>query len=104
MANPNPSPATRFRDGHKGGPGRPRSKPLTDRLREVLDDPGQVDRIVRRWVELAEAGDASALRQLLDRVEGKLTDRVELDGDVTIRVEYADGPPAAASQELGETG
>lgn len=101
MANPNPSPETRFRPGGPPGPGRPRSKPLTDRLRERLEEIAQggdgralADELVDRWIEMIRAGDGSALRELLTRVEGKVSDRVEHEGAVTIRVEYAeaDGP------------
>src|SRR5262249_25291819 len=39
MANPNPSPATRFRPGQSGNPGgRPRKHRLTDRIRAMLED------------------------------------------------------------------
>jgi hypothetical protein len=92
MANADPSPDTRFRPGRSGNPsGRPRSRPLTDRLREILDDPAEVDKVVRAWLDAAGTGDSGAVRTLLERLEGKLSDRVEHEGEVTIRVEYADG-------------
>lgn len=111
MANPNPSPATRFRPGGPPGPGRPRSKPLTDRLRERLeqiatggdgDGRALADELVDRWVELIRSGDGAALRELLNRVEGKVTDRVEHEGEVTIRVEFADADEPDALDHAAE--
>lgn len=79
MANPNPSPGTRFGPGNPGGPGRPRSKPLTDRLRERLEAPTAdgrtlADDLVDRWVQLMQGDDKQALqalREALLRVEGR---------------------------------
>lgn len=98
MANFNPSPETRFRPGCAAGPGRPRTRPITDRLRARLEgtaDEGSspaIDRIIDQWLGMIFEGNSGALRELLNRLEGKVSDRVEHDGEVTIRVEYADGP------------
>lgn len=97
MANPNPSPGTRFKDGCPPGPGRPRTKPLTDRIRARLEEPGAdgralADELVDCWADAIRAGDTAALRTLLERIEGKVADQVEHAGSVTIRVEYDDGP------------
>jgi hypothetical protein len=72
MANPDPSPSTRFAPGVSGNPaGRPKTKPLTDRLREILADPAEVDRVVRSWIDGAAEGDVGALRTLLDWPAGR---------------------------------
>lgn len=79
MANPNPSPATRFQPGNTGGPGRPRTRPLTDRLRERLEEvqpDGRTlaDRLVDRWIELIDGDPKSAvvaIKEALVRLEGK---------------------------------
>lgn len=98
MANFNPSPETRFRPGCAAGPGRPRTRPITDRLWARLEQAiaeGEMtyaDVIVNQWLGMIAEGDSGALREMLNRLEGKVSDRVEHDGEVTIRVEYADGP------------
>jgi hypothetical protein len=71
MANPNPSPETRFGPGCPPGPGRPRSKPITDRLRERLADPALIDELIDRWIAMVRDGDVRALKELLLRLEGR---------------------------------
>lgn len=79
MANPNPSPGTRFGEGNPGGPGRPRSRPLTDRLRERLGDAQPdgrtlADALVDAWIELIRGGGkeaVGAIKEALLRLEGR---------------------------------
>ena len=106
MSNPNPSPETRFKPGGPPGPGRPRSRPLTDRIRERLEAavPGnrtEADLVVDRWLDMIRDHDASALRELLNRIEGKVTQGLEHTGDVTIRVEYGDDDDPAPETPPG---
>lgn len=107
MANPNPSPATRFKSGGPPGPGRPKSKPLTDRIRQRLEEAGGdgrvvADELVDHWLAMIREGDAGALRELIVRLEGKVSDRVEHEGAVTIRVEYADADGPDAHDQAAE--
>jgi hypothetical protein len=90
----NPSPATRFRPGWRGGPGAlkgVKKKPLTRRLIKALEDTfvsrvdkhGKVHRIelpdgmtvadliVLRTIRMALRGDTSARRDIKECVEGK---------------------------------
>lgn len=97
---PFPNPDSQFKPGGPGGPGRPRSKPITDRLREKLEELGDdnrtiADALVDQWLEMVADGDSAALRELLARIEGKVTDHVQHEGGLTIRVEYADADEAA---------
>lgn len=97
-----PNPDTQFKPGCAGGPGRPPTKRITDRLRERLEDPAEIEAVVDAWLDAAKSGDLIALRELLNRTEGKVKDQVEHDGLVTVRVEYADAddlnpPPAPSS-------
>lgn len=96
-----------WKPGQTGNPGgRPRTKPITDRVRDALEEIGEDGRplaaaVVREWLQMIVDGDLAALRELLDRVEGPLTQALkhEHDGGLTVRVEYADAhsdaPPAA---------
>jgi hypothetical protein len=110
MPNPNPSPETRFQPGCAPGPGRPRTKPITDRLRARLEGAipdgtsPTIDLIVDQWFEMIAGHNSGALREMLDRLEGKVTDRVEHDGEVTIRIEYADGPDDRADDTEAASG
>lgn len=104
---PFPNSATQFQPGQSGNPsGRPRTKPITDRLREALEVVGEdgrsmADAVVAHWLTMVADGEVPALREMLDRVEGPITQALkhEHDGGLTIRVEYASDfidPVAAA--------
>lgn len=87
MPNPNPEPHPEnlrpFPPGVSGNPGgRPKSKPITDRLRDRLERPARealrlddgatlADVIALRMAKAAAEGDFKYVRELLDRVEGK---------------------------------
>lgn len=100
MANPNPSPSTRFRSGNPGG-GRPRGLVRSDDLKRIfgkywrmkagdlivlLKDNGNdlpmgemvVAKILAR---AAQKGDAYQLNVLLDRVLGRPREEEKDDGD-----------------------
>ena len=82
MANPNPSPETRFQPGRSGNPGgKPKGRSVTSRLRELLEEPslakgreGKVilDRIAEQIVRRCLKGDYRFVETLLDRTEGKV--------------------------------
>lgn len=75
----------RWTRGHSGNPGGKRTNPplgaaIRARLDEIGDDGmtrGQ--RIARVLVDMAEAGDLRAIREVLDRAEGKPTQAVSLN-------------------------
>ena len=69
--------------GVSGNPsGRPRSRVLTAALRERLSDPATVDAIVNGLIDAAKAGNVGAVREILDRTEGRVPPAVEPpDGD-----------------------
>jgi hypothetical protein len=94
MANPNPSPATRFRPGHRGGPGGRLRDPLTRAMRE-RSTPEDIDAIVRTLIDLARAGNLQAIQMIWDRLEGKAVARQEA-GDPGAFNDLADVP----SEEL----
>jgi hypothetical protein len=115
---PFPSRDHQFRPGGPGGPGRPRGPSITARLnrllrrRELAGQPmpdGLTIADVAAEVIAREAlkGSVPFMAMLLERTDGKAVDRVEHDGGMTIRVEYAElvpdphDHPAEAPPEAG---
>jgi Family of unknown function (DUF5681) len=90
MANPNPNPATRFKPGDDwtGNPGgRPRERTLSCTLRKLLSAPADelsVDlpddslgtRLAKVLLRGALAGDFRAWKEVVDRTEGRVADRM----------------------------
>jgi hypothetical protein len=74
----------RWKPGQSGNPGgRPKRKPLTDTLLEVLEDPKQLEALVRVWLKSAQKGSIMHLREILDRVEGRVALPVDVSANVT---------------------
>lgn len=82
MPAPPPPEEYRWKKGQSGNPGgRPKRKPLTDLMLEALsetDAKGQtlMRSIIERWALEVMGGSASHLKELLERVEGKVSDGV----------------------------
>lgn len=77
MANPNPSPETRWKPGQSGNAGG-RPKKMTVRLREFLeakDDMGKprLDRLIEMGYNQACAGEFPFWQAIFDRMDGKVT-------------------------------
>lgn len=82
-----------FMPGQSGNPkGRPVGSGLTDRLRRILDkDEGiAAEAIMQVAVDAAKAGDWRFWNSIMERVEGKVPDKIESDGNVSVIVEYKD--------------
>ncbi len=67
---------SQFKKGQSGNPGgRPKSKPFTDALRlavhEADGDATKLRRIAAKLTEMAMDGDIQAIREIVDRIEGK---------------------------------
>lgn len=74
-----------FKPGKSGNPsglpGRPKGETLTDKIRRVLDEPDadhgtKADRLIAMAVQYADAGDFRYFKEILERVDGKVADRV----------------------------
>ncbi|KKM94095.1 hypothetical protein LCGC14_1201710 [marine sediment metagenome] len=76
----------KFRPGVSGNPaGRPKNS-VTALLKN--QDSLTTQAICDKLVELAKNGDLPAIREYLDRTDGKVTDTHAILGDITIRVVY----------------
>jgi hypothetical protein len=111
MANPNPplENLKPWQPGQSGNPaGRPRRRPVTDILLDLLDEEdagGRIaaDEVARAWLKAAREGSYQHLKELLDRTEGKVPAPVEqAEPNATVKVEYVESPPPEAAQESEE--
>ena len=87
---PFPNPATQFQPGNSGGPGRPPgSISLTAKLRAVLDSRTIRGRRVPDGMTVADLfievcliealkGKYSFAKEILDRIDGKVVDKIEM--------------------------
>lgn len=76
--------------GQSGNPrGRAALKPeLAPTLRRLLREDGAKERIARALIEKAGNGDIDAIKVLLERVDGKVPNPVEVSGgEAPIRIE-----------------
>jgi len=74
----------RFRQGESGNPkGRRPEKPLTAALREVLDanDGEIIETLARVAIDEALSGDFRFWKEIMDRVDGKVTNRLDVSAD-----------------------
>ncbi len=107
--------------GRKGTSGNPRGRPkeqdcLTQLLREEIQKICPADREKRKWKELivratlqlAMKGNATALKEVWERLDGKVlqTEKLQLGGadgkQVTIEVVYADQPKESTTSKTRE--
>jgi len=71
----------RFRRGQSGNPkGRPPEQPLTASLRAALsaNDGELIETLARKAIDKAKGGDFRFWKEIFDRVDGKVTDRLDL--------------------------
>lgn len=93
-----PPAQTRWKPGQSGNPaGRPKSLTFSEACRKLLaeieDETTQetvADALARVAIREARAGSAQHLKEINDRVEGKVTQPIDLGGEVTFRVIYSD--------------
>jgi|688.fasta_scaffold1237733_2 hypothetical protein len=110
-------PKQLFEPGKSGNPsGRPKSKPITDELKRIGTDEGGFKAIAKKLFLKALEGDVKAIREIFDRVEGKVTDKLTIEtGDVdlmtllTRKAGYngrmsTDGEPATDTDVPSESG
>jgi hypothetical protein len=99
MKNKNDNLRPPWEKGQSGNPkGRPKGRGVTDRLKELLnEDDGKIsDALAKSIIKAALKGDYRFVREILDRVEGKVTDKLDIDGEVRVieqRFVVAKRPP-----------
>jgi hypothetical protein len=88
-----------WQPGQSGNPnGRPKSKPFKDALKRALKDEVDLDKVAASLVAKAMTGDVSALKEIADRLDGKVTQPIGGDDEaepITFR-ELVTGVPRAA--------
>ena len=80
-----PPGAHRFQPGQSGNPaGRPKSRPMAAALKAALskNNSKSLNAIVDKAVEAAESGDYRYAREIFDRVDGKVADKIEHSGHI----------------------
>ncbi len=76
--------ATQFAPGQSGNlNGRPRTKPMTDALKSMMDkDDGKaITVLLERAYTEAAAGDFRYFKEIMDRVDGKTIEAVDIMSD-----------------------
>ncbi len=76
-----------FKPGQSGNPaGRPKGsgkKLFTDALRAALEDPKKIQELIGAILEKALKGDIYAIREIVDRLEGKAEQSIKAEVDAT---------------------
>ena len=82
----------RWKKGESGNPGgAPKGKSITAELRKLIDKGSNAEDIAKVLYKLAKAGGVAqvqALRELLDRTDGKVTDTHKFEGDIPVSIVY----------------
>ena len=81
--------------GQPGNNNAGKNKPITDAIRRALlaEDGAKARRLADALVEKAIAGDVPAVREVLDRMEGKVPQGIEgpgKDGAIILKIESGD--------------
>lgn len=75
--------ANKFKPGVSGNPGgRPKKTPLTDLYKELLDSPEIIEEVrnsVRQMVKSGRMVGMLQLKEMAERVEGKVTQPIEVE-------------------------
>ena len=89
MANPNPSPATRFKLGDPNNPkGQRKRKPFTDLIYSMGMEKGYMESVVKAVYRQAIQGDMKAAALLIDRIEGKAAQSIEITDNTETVASY----------------
>lgn len=91
-----------FKPGQSGNPGgRPKKKPITDLYEEILGDPKNMAVLRKSIVKALSRGQMAMvlqLREMTDRVEGKVTQPIAADITVNLADAIAEARKRAGKQ------
>lgn len=88
-----PNKPTQFKPGESGNPkGRPKGTDLTSRLRRILEEnEGQAaEALMKVAVKAALEGDWRFWNSIVERVEGKVAEKIQPDGELEVVIRYVD--------------
>lgn len=89
-----------WQPGQSGNPGgRPKRKPISDLYEEILNDPAELEKIRAAVVKALTRGNMAMvlqLKEMSDRVEGKVTQPIEADVNVNLADAIAEARKRAA--------
>lgn len=106
-----PPPEYRFAPGQSGNPGgRPKTKPLTDAYRAILNQKDPNDKEGRTYAEIiamaqvkrAIEGDSRAVGEIADRVEGKVTQPISGPDEGPIDVKLSGMTPEERDRAMDD--
>jgi hypothetical protein len=80
--------AVKWKPGQSGNPsGRPKKKPITEMYERILNNPAHLAAIENATIQALKKGNMAMvlqLREITDRVEGKVTQPIEADITVNL--------------------
>jgi hypothetical protein len=89
-----------FKPGQSGNPsGRPKKKPITEMYERILSDPRNVAAVEKAVVKALRKGQMAMvlqLREMAERVEGKVTQPIEANVTVNLAEAIAEARKRAA--------
>lgn len=96
-----PKPKLEIQPGGRGalkrdaGPGRPKgSLSIIEEIKRKLNqNPELLGQLTDRVIQLAMEGNPHALKQIMDRIDGPIAEKLEHLGGQTIRVVFDELPP-----------
>lgn len=89
-----------FMPGESGNPsGRPKKKPITELYEQILSDPETMEMLRKAVIKALSRGQMAMvlqLREMTDRIEGKVTQPIEADVTVNLADAIAEARKRAA--------
>lgn len=95
-----------WKPGQSGNPsGRPKKKPITEMYERILNDPKHLEAIQKATVNALLKGNMAMvlqLREMTDRIEGKVTQPIEASVTMNLADAIAEGRKRVAARRAGK--